>query len=265
MAKAIVDLSESDTEMGSDVRVPETISPYSVLGVPRNASVEEARDAAERMIMQMVGRGGYQEWIMNMKLAAFGAIADEKLGEVVAFQLYFELHQKLPPVNMHGIRLNERGLAVPPPAPPDGPRGITYVGATPKRPPQPRNSGRSSGSAATSAARGSVGSELSIKPYKQEGASEGKDEVYWWQVKKGQTGKRKWGWVDDHVNDRLEKAFKDGVTEITAEIDGWQYVYNFESMTQTSPGEGATKRQIRRVICDGDSDEGWTLRREARG
>ena len=79
MATSIVDIEESDQEMASNVGDAGLCSPHSVLDIPHDASVDEARDAAEAAIKQMSERGG-NEWILNMKLAAFAAIVTDKLG-----------------------------------------------------------------------------------------------------------------------------------------------------------------------------------------
>ena len=94
----------------------------------------------------------------------------------------------------------------------------------------------------------------------QDALSEEPEECYWWQVRKGPPGKRRWGFVDDNVNKRLERAFRAGDDDTIAEINGWWYYYDLVYMMQISPMEGGTRREIRRVICDGDSDEGWTAR-----
>ena len=69
--------------------------------------------------------------------------------------------------------------------------------------------------------------------------------------------------MDDDVNSRLEGAHRAGLDMITATIDGWTYHYDLVAMTQTSPNEAVTVREIRRVICDGDDEEGWTVRKDA--
>ena len=89
--------------------------------------------------------------------------------------------------------------------------------------------------------------------------SQGPETCYWWQVRKGPTKRKYWGWVDDNVNSRLERAWCAGAGDTTAVIDGWCYYYDLVLMVQLSPGEARTERAIRRVNCgmmsDGDSDQ----------
>ena len=90
-------------------------------------------------------------------------------------------------------------------------------------------------------------------PTEQKDTSQATEETYWWQVKKGAVGKRRWGWVDKNVNNRLEDAYEAGIPETDAEIDGWTYHYDLVNMVQTSPLEAATQREIRRVVWEEDS------------
>ena len=259
MAKSSDDMDTSFQESPSSVGCAGLCCPHSVLEISHDASVEEARAAAEGFVMQLSGRGG-SEWILNMKLAAFAAIVTTKLGEDRAWDLYQEVRPKNPPFNVFVDRREERGRHGPPPPqagahPPEG-------DIQEERAPLPGSqAGPSSNGVWGPTTNSSVdGDGWSIVPVQHKGTSQEPEEIYWWQVKKGPAGKRKWGWMDDNVSKRLEEAFRAGDAETTVDIDGWLYSYDFIAKTQTSPGEAATARAIRRVICDGNSDEGWSVR-----
>ena len=100
------------------------------------------------------------------------------------------------------------------------------------------------------------GSNSLNKATQTEGTSQEPEKYYWWQVKKGPPKKRRWGWVDENVNSRLEEAFHAGNKEATADIDGWTYHYDLVTGTQISPSEAVMTREIRHVICDDEDDEG---------
>ena len=250
MATCMVDLEESDQD---SVPGPEEVSPHSVLGVPADASVEDARDAAEAAVSQMSGREG-SEWLLNMKLAAFAAIVTDKLGALVAWQLYQQVRPKQPTNNNLQFQRDIRGLAEPPPPPSRVPPPRPSAGAARRQPPARGLSDK--------AADESRSSSWEVVTDSQEGASMEVEDVFWWQVRKGPKDKRKWGWMDEQVNARLEEAWEGERNEVYAEIDGWEYLYDLVAMTQTSQSAEGTTRRIRRVICDGNDREGWALRCE---
>ena len=252
MANASWEIEEPDQEMASSLGDADL--PHMVLEIPRDASVEQARAAAEEAIKQMSERGG-TEWIVNMKLAAFAAVVSAKLGEEQAWKLYLEVRSKMPAPKRFMDGRKERALPRPPPPPP--------AGGLPQPPPAPAGAplaSRDDVAPTTNTSHDAADSSWAIVPCQQEGMSQKLEETYWWQVKKGPAGKRRWGWMGDNVNERLEEAFRAGHDEVTADIDGWTYSYDLVAMMQTSPFEAATRREIRRVICDGDSDEGYSLR-----
>ena len=131
MATSMVDIEESDQD---SVPGPEEVSPHSVLGVPADASLEDARDAAKAAVSQMSGREG-SEWLLNMKLAAFAAIISDKLGAVVAWQLYHQVRPKEPANSNLQFQRDARGLAEPPPPPSRVPPPPPDAGAARRQPP----------------------------------------------------------------------------------------------------------------------------------
>lgn len=227
--------------------------PYDVLGIPRDASVELARAAAEDAVTKVLERAG-KDWIMNMKLAAFAAIVTTKLGEDKAWELYQEVGPKrFAALNVFGSSrgdLPQRPALAADARPEDSKRkdkGATTLIAK-------VSLSEDEGMQATSPTE-SDGMDVNAAnvPSEQKDTSQVPEAKYWWQVKKGPAGKRKWGWVNKHVNDRLEDAFEEGLPETDADIDGWTYHYDLVNMVQTSPGEAGTQREIRREIWEEDS------------
>ena len=227
--------------------------PYDVLGIPPDASVELARAAAEDAVKKVLERGG-KDWIMNMKLAAFATIVSNKLGEDKAWELY----QEVGPKKFAGLNVfvDRREDLPQHPAP----------AACGKAAHSKRGDKKAVGLVAKVSLSEDEGMEAANNysddgmdvnspnvPTEQKGTSHASETMYWWQVRKGAAGKRRWGWVDEKVNDRLEDAFEGGCNETDAEIDGWTYHYDFVTMTQTSPLEARTQREIRRVVWEGDS------------
>ena len=232
--------------------------PYKVLGIPQDADVVQAVAAAEGAVMQLSAREG-SAWILNMKLAAFAAIVSKQVGEDQAWNLY----QQIRPKNLDGyVFVDHREARDVPalPAPdddaPDWGDMEDDEQRTVERPeetgPQPNGNMPPLPEAADDA----DGAGSSIMPAQQGGTSQGpQEECFWWQVKKGHAKKRRWGWVDENVNSRLEEAFHAGLQNTTAEIDGWTYEYDLVTMIQTSPVEERTEREIRRVRYDSTSAE----------
>ena len=234
--------------------------PYKVLRIAKCSSVGEAQAAAERAIMTMSAGGG-NEWIVNMKLAAFAAIVQSELGEEKAWQLYREVRQKNPGLKVVDLVRDAHDVGQRPPA--DGSPGQHKPGLPEQseqgegaRPAGAKRAGRASSAASDDAG----GSNWEIVPVNEENTSHDPEKSYWWQVRKGQAGKRRWGWVDENINGRLEAAYGQGQRETTAELDEWTYKYDLVDMMQTSTGQAVTKREIRRVAYDPNSDEGWKVR-----
>ena len=99
--------------------------PYKVLRIAKCSSVEEAQAAAERAIMTMSAGGG-NEWIVNMKLAAFAAIVQTELGEDKAWKLYREVRQKNPGLKVVDLVRDAHDVGQRPPA--DGSPGQHKLG-----------------------------------------------------------------------------------------------------------------------------------------
>ena len=243
---------------------------FETLEIPRGASVEQAQAAAEEAVMKQTERGESQE-TLNMKLAAFAALVSIKWDKDRrwAWKLFEQVRRQKPPFNISVHDGEQRGLPQPPPrarAPPGGNR--EQKRAPLPTPPAPPQVGPSSGEgvpATTTTSKNARSSSSWILAIRQEDTSQEPDEEYWWQVQKGPPRKRKWGFVDEHVNSCLEEAWRAGNPETTAWIDGWEYYYDLFAMTQTSPGEAATQREIRRVILIGESDGGRRTRRRLSG
>ena len=72
-------------------------------------------------------------------------------------------------------------------------------------------------------------------------------EAWVWQVHAGKRKKRFWKTVSDDLAAILEHAHVTGSDSCTWTWDGWTYYYEMSTMTQTSPGEDAQERSIRRI------------------
>ena len=232
-------------------------SPYNVLEIPHDASVEQAGKMAQRAVLH-AGRMDIEheagsEFIVNMKLAAFAAIASSEYGEDEAWELLQQVRSRRHPLTVFADR---RGSPGPPPHPPPASsQAGKSSGKGKPSPTPPAPSQAPPWTETTSNTSGEAhGSDSAIVPHQPQVTSQEPETGYGWQVRKGRPGKRWWGWVDDKVNFRLEMAFQRGHREVTAEIDGWTYCYDLIAMTQTSPNAAATEREIRRVICIDDSD-----------
>ena len=230
---------------------PRECSPFDVLLIPRDASVQRAREAANQAVRELSNQPG-SEWILNMKIAAYAAVVAMKTNE----DPYEHYQQVRRPERPKKVFRHSR------PARKTDDLAAETAGTTttPATTPRARSSGEEKGdSAGSSGTRGAT----SKRAAKSGGTPKEKEKKYWWQVKKGPTGRRRWGWMDDDIHSRLEGAYGRGLNETTATINGWTYHYDLVGMTQTSPNEAETVRQIRRVICDGDDEEGWTVRKDA--
>ena len=66
----------------------------------------------------------------------------------------------------------------------------------------------------------------------------------------------KWGWCSDDLSAYLEHSFQRNIMETKFTIDGWEYFfYDLEDMEQTSPGENAQVRHLRRVPWNEDWED----------
>ena len=245
--------------------------PYCVLEIPHDASFDVVRASAESAVRKVQGSGD-SGWILGMKLSAFAAIAEKEFGHERAWELCHEIQPIRLPFNIFVPRQADRVAPAPapptppPPPPPPPPAALAVVPAADKDSSACGSvfpSGGSTGGLGTSSGSASQPISDAEPPSKKarkgsEGAppevkSKPSEESFYWQVKKGKKGKMKWGWVDEALNKHLERAFLNGEGETTFVSDGWKYYYDFGDMTQTSPGDAATERPIRRIKCDDDS------------
>ena len=231
-------------------------------------SCDTARRAAEDAVRRLSEIPG-SEWILAMKLTAFAAIAREQVGAEKAHELFQDVHPRKAPFNIFRER-EPRPFPPPPPPPPrrvkDAPPESEPLLAANSAPKGSSTKGlvqlpKEAASGAEAAASSSSGS---LRPVKEEPKQEGitaqaetenssekpPQEGHHWQVRKGRKGKMRWGWVDEDLDRHLERKFQEGVGETTFLIDGWKYYYDLIAMTQTSPGDDATERAIRRVRSD---------------
>ena len=243
MAESTGDVDEPHTEPPSSDAGAGILCPCTVLEIPQDASVEQARAAAEEAVKNLPKGGA--EWILNMKLAAFGAIVSAKLGEEKAWELYKQLRPKRHPFNLY-VKDTPPGIPQRPPRA-DAPPGDDTQAQASASEGVPRPTSTSGAARGSSSASGAV---------EDEGTSQTPDKSYWWQVRLGPDRKRRWGWADDDVNGLLEEAFEAGDATATAEIEGWVYYYDLVHMMQTS-GSPGTERAIRRVMCEGDANGDW--------
>ena len=219
---------------------------YDVLEIANGSCVEGAREAAE-YAMEMYQEGEKKEWIVIMKLAAFAYIVHTKEGSDRAWQLYQEVRAKNKNFKFLDLCREAHDL-------PERRRDGASSGTDKEddRPPLARRfrssttewAGRKARKASSEADGDDAG--WSLVPVKQEETTLD-EKKYWWQVRLGKAGKRKWGWVDDNVNCHLEAAFDAGATECWADRDEWTYHYDLLNLIQTSPGPAETKRELRRV------------------
>ena len=242
--------------------------PHCVLEISHDVSCDTARQAAEDAVRRLADIPG-SEWILAMKLTAFAAIAREQVGAEKAHELFQDVHPRKAPFNIFRER-EPRPFPPPPPPPPrrvkDAPPESEPLLAANSAPKGSSTKGlvqlpKEAASGAGAAASSSSGS---LRPVKEEPKQEGitaqaetenssekpPQEGYHWQVRKGRKGKMRWGWVDEDLDRHLERKFQEGVGETTFLIDGWKYYYDLLAMTQTSPGDDATERAIRRVRSD---------------